>query len=138
MIKPHALKTSEKGSWPTYPLAIILRVHLLQQWYSLSDPAMQEDLIQPPSMRWFAGIELITNRITDETTALTFRHLLEKTSWGRSLRTPNPTLNARYKTMGQGAIVCTTLNSVPISINNKERKGDPEMHQTKNGNQFYF
>ncbi len=56
----------------------MLRIHLLQQWYSLSDPAMEEALIGVPTMRRFAGIDLITDRIPDETTILTFRHLLVK------------------------------------------------------------
>ena len=60
----------------------MLRIHLLQQWYSLSDPAMEEALIEVPTMRRFAGIELISDRIPDETTILTFRHLLEKHELG--------------------------------------------------------
>ena len=59
----------------------MLRVHLLQQWYSLSDPAMEEALIEVPTMRRFAGIELISDRIPDETTILTFRHLQPAWPW---------------------------------------------------------
>jgi transposase, IS5 family len=90
LIEPHYPKTSKKGGRPPYPLATMLRIHLLQQWYSLSDPAMEEALIEVPTMRRFAGIELINDRIPDETTK------------------------------------------------NKEGKRDPEMHQTKKGNQWYF
>ena len=71
-------KANKKGGRPPHPLATKLRIHLLQQWYSLSDPAMEEGLLEVPTMRRFAGIELIRARIPDETTILTFRHLLEK------------------------------------------------------------
>ena len=78
LIEPHYPKGSKKGGRPPYPLGTILRIHLLQRWYLLSDPAMEEALIEVPTMRRFAGIELISDRIPDETTILTFRHLLEK------------------------------------------------------------
>ena len=78
LIEPHYPKTGTKGGRPPYPLAIMLRIHLLQQWYSLSDPAMEEALIEVPTMRRFAGIDLISDRIPDATTILSFRHLLEK------------------------------------------------------------
>ena len=78
LIEPHYPKASKKGGSPPYPLGTMFRIHLLQQWYSLSDPAMEEALIEVPTMRRFAGIELISDRIPDETTILTFRHLLEK------------------------------------------------------------
>ena len=78
LIEPHKQKTSSKGGRPPYPLATMLRIHLLQQWYDLSDPAMEEALIEVPTMRRFAGIDMINDRIPDETTILTLRHLLEK------------------------------------------------------------
>ena len=84
LIEPHYPKASKKGGRPPYPLATMLRIHLLQQWYSLSDPAMEEALIEVPTMRRFAGIELISDRIPDETTILSFRHLLEKHGLGAS------------------------------------------------------
>ena len=76
LIEPHYPKASKKGGRPPYPLAMMLRIHLLLQWYSLNDPAMEEAQIEVPTMRRFAGIELISDRIPDETTILTFRHLL--------------------------------------------------------------
>lgn len=78
LIEPHYPKTSKKGGRPPYPLATMLSIHLLQQWYTLSDPAKEEALIEVPTMRRIAGIDLISDRIPDETTILTFRHLLEK------------------------------------------------------------
>jgi IS5 family transposase len=87
LIEPHYPKTSSKGGCPPYPLETMLRIHLLQQWYDLSDPAMEDALIEVPTMRQFAGIELISDRIPDETAILAFRHLLEKHDLGdRSLR----------------------------------------------------
>ena len=67
----------------------MLRIHLLQQWYSLSDPAMEEALIEVPTMRRFAGIELISDRIPDETTILSFRHLLRSMGWVSRFLTPS-------------------------------------------------
>ena len=139
LIKPHYPKTSKKGGRPPYPLATMLRIHLLQQWYSLSDPAMEEALIEVPSMRRFAGIDLISDRIPDETTILTFRHLLEKNDLGEQIfETVNTHLSARGMTMRQGTIVDATLIAAPSSTKNKDGKRDPEMHQTKKGNQWYF
>ena len=115
----------------------LLRIHLLQQWYSLSDPAMEEALIEVPTMRRFTGIELISDRIPDETTILTFRHLLEKHGLGEQVfETVKAHLSERGMTMRQGTIVDATLIAAPSSTKNKEGKRDPEMHQTKKGNQW--
>jgi IS5 family transposase len=138
LIEPHYPKTSKKGGRPPYPMATMLRIHLLQQWYSLSDPAMEEALIEVPTMRRFAGIDLISDRIPDETTILTFRHLLEKHDLGEQIfETVKAHLSARGMTMRQGTIVDATLIAAPSSTKNKEGKRDPEMHQTKKGNQWY-
>jgi transposase, IS5 family len=81
----------------------LLRIHLLQQWYALSDPAMEEALIEVPTMRRFTGIDLISDRIPDETTILTFRHLLEKHGLGEQIiATVKAHLSARGMTMRQG------------------------------------
>ena len=92
LIEPHYPKTSKKGGQPLYLLATMLRVYPLQQWYSLSDPAMEEALIEVPTTTRSAGIELISDRIPDETTILSFRPLLEKHCWAKgSLRRSKPT-----------------------------------------------
>jgi IS5 family transposase len=138
LIEPHYPKASKKGGRPPYPLATMLRIHLLQQWYSLSDPAMEEALIETPTMRRFAGIELISDRIPDETTILTFRHLLEKHDLGQQIfETVKAHLSARGMTMRQGTIVDATLIAAPSSTKNKEGKRDSEMHQTEVG-AFYW
>jgi transposase, IS5 family len=139
LIDRHYPKTSKKGGRPPYPLATMLRIHLLQQWYSLSDPAMEEALIEVPTMRRFAGIDLISDRIPDETTILAFRHLLEKHELGEQIfETVKAHLSVRGMTMRQGTIVDATLIAAPSSTKNKEGRRDPEMHQTKKGNQWYF
>ncbi|KAF0653686.1 transposase, IS5 family protein [Cyanobium sp. Copco_Reservoir_LC18] len=139
LIEPTYPKTNKKGGRPPYPLATMLRIHLLQQWYSLSDPAMEEALIEVPTMCRFAGIDLISDRISDETTILTFRHLLEKHRLGEQiLETVKAHLSNRGMTMRQGTIVDATLIAAPSSTKNKAGKRDKEMHQTKKGNQWYF
>jgi IS5 family transposase len=85
LIKPHYPKAGSKGGRPANPLETMLRIHLMQQWYDLSDPAMEDALIEVPTMRRFAGIDLISERIPDETTILAFRHLLERHDLGKSM-----------------------------------------------------
>ena len=77
-IRPDYLKTSSKRARPSHPLGTMLRIHLMQQWDSLSDPAMEDALIELPTMRCFAGIELISEKIPYEATNLSIQHLLEK------------------------------------------------------------
>ena len=72
LIEPTYPKTSSKGGCPPYPLETMLRIHLLQPWYDQSDPAMEDALIEVATMRRFAGIALITDRIPDETTILAY------------------------------------------------------------------
>ena len=136
LIEPHYPKASKKGGRPPDLLGTMLRIHLLQQGYSLSDPAMEEALIEVPTIRSFAGIELISDRIPDETTILTFRHLLEKQKLGEHIfESVKAQLSEKGMTMRQGTIVDATLIEVPSSTKSKEGKRDPEMHQTKKGNQ---
>jgi IS5 family transposase len=100
---------------------------------------MEEVLIEVPTIRRFAGIDMITDRIPDETTILTFRHLLEKHRLGEQIfETVKAHLSNRGMTMRQGTIVDATLIATPSSTKNKEGKRDPEMQQTKKGNQWYF
>jgi len=139
LIEPHYPKTSSKGGRPAYPLATMLRIHLMQQWYSLSDPAMEDALIEVPTMRRFAGIDMISDRIPDETTILAFRHLLERHNLGEQIfETVRAHLKANGMAMKQGTIIDATLIAAPSSTKNEMRERDPEMHQTKKGNQWYF
>ena len=92
----------------------MLRIHLLQQWFSLSEPAIEEALIEVPTMRRFAGNELISDRIPDKTTILTFRHLLEKQMLVEQIvDAVKAHLSARGLTMRQGTIVDATLIAAP-------------------------
>ena len=132
LIEPHYPKTSSKGGRPPYPLATRLRIHLMQQWYSLSDPAMEDALIEVATIRRFAGIDLISDRIPDETTILSFRHLLEKHDLGQQIfETVKAHLKQQGMAMKQGTIIDATLISAPSSTKNKTGERDPEMHQTK-------
>jgi len=139
LIEPHYPKTSSKGGRPPYPLATMLRIHLLQQWYDLSDPAMEDALIEVPTMRRFAGIDMISDRTPDETTILTFRHLLEKHDLGQQIfEVVKAHLKANGMAMKQGTIVDATLIAAPSSTKNEKKERDPEMHQTCKGKQWYF
>jgi IS5 family transposase len=116
LIEPHYPKISSKGGRPPYPLTTMLRIHLLQQWYDLSDPAMEDALIEVPTMRRFAGIDMIGDRIPDETTILTFRHLLEKHDLGQQIfAVVKAHLKANGMAMKQGTIIDATLIAAPSS-----------------------
>ena len=139
LIEPIYPKVSSKGGRPSYPLATMLRIHLMQQWYSLSDPAMEDALMEVATMRRFAGIDLISDRIPDEATILAIRHLLEKNNLGKEIFDfVKAHLKQRGMAMKQGTIIDATLISAPSSTKNKSDERDPEMHQTKKGNQWYY
>jgi IS5 family transposase len=139
LIAPHYPKAGPKGGRPPMPLETMLRIHLMQQWYDLSDPAMEDALIEVATMRRFAGIALITDRIPDETTILAFRHLLEKHDLGEQIfEAVKAHLKANGMAMKQGTIIDATLIAAPSSTKNKKKERDPDMHQTKKGNQWYF
>lgn len=116
-----------------YPLSSMLRIYCLQQWYALSDPAMEESLYEIASMRRFAQINIDT--VPDETTLLNFRHLLEKNQLTEALfHTINQYLAAKGLALKQGTIVDATLINAPSSTKNAKGERDPDMHQTKKGN----
>lgn len=121
-----------------YPLSTMLRIHCMQLFYNLSDPAMEDALYEIESMRRFARLS-ITGAMPDETTILNFRHLLEKNSLGKSLfDTVNEYLAQQGLVLKEGSIIDASIISAPKSIKNKERKRDQEMHQTKKGNEWFF
>ncbi|SED40253.1 IS5 family transposase [Pseudomonas anguilliseptica] len=135
LIDPHYPKG--EGGRPAYALMAMLRVHLMQNWFGYSDPAMEETLYETTILRQFAGLSL--ERIPDETTILNFRRLLEKHELAAGiLAVINGYLGDRGLSLRQGTIVDATLINAPSSTKNKDRKRDPEMHQTKKGNQYYF
>jgi IS5 family transposase len=117
----------------------MLRIYFLQQWFSLSDPAVEEALYDSPLMRSFAQIDLGNEPVPDETTVCKFRHLLEEHSLGgEMLETVNLHLQSRGIRISTGTIVDATIIQAPSSTKNREQKRDPEMHQVKKGNQWYF
>jgi len=121
-----------------YPLRVMLRIHCLQLWFNLSDPGMEQELYDSRSMLEFAGLSL-SEPIPDETTILHFRHLLERHRLGTELfETINAHLARQGLQLREGTIVDSTIISAPSSTKNRERKRDPEMHQTRKGRQWYF
>ncbi len=137
LIAPHYTKPG-KGR-PQMPLAVMLRTYFLQQWYTLSDPGVEEALYDMHSMREFVGLDLAFNPIPDETTILNFRHLLEVHNLTEALfEAVSKYLQERSLLMRGGTIMDATLISAPPSTKNKSGKRDPDMSQTKKGNQWYF
>ena len=117
----------------------MLRLHCLQQWFNLSDPAVEESLYDSRAMRQFVGIDLGCEPVPDETTICKFRHLLEAHQLGEQLFARiGEYLAAQGVTVSRGTIVDATIIAAPSSTKNRTKKRDPEMHQTKKGNQWYF
>jgi IS5 family transposase len=121
------------------PLERMLRIYFMQQWYGLSDPAMEDALYDIESMRRFAGVDIAVDVVPDETTILHFRHLLEeheltkkifeKTQWY---------LTEKGLLLREGTIVDATIINAPSSTKNRDNTRDKEMKQTRKGNQWYF
>ena len=127
---------SLRGRKP-YPLSSMLRIHCMQLFYNLSDPAMEDSLYEIESMRRFAGITIDT--VPDETTILNFRHLLEQHNLGAKLfKKINRYLEKQGLAFKEGTIMDATIISAPTSTKNREKARDPEMHQTKKGNEWHF
>jgi transposase, IS5 family len=117
----------------------MLRIYFLQQWFNLSDPAVEEALYDSAVMRSFVGIDLGSEPVPDETTVCKFRHLLEEHRLGgQMLEAVNLHLQSKGVRITTGTIVDATIIHAPTSTKNREQKRDPEMHQTKKGNQWYF
>ena len=136
LIAPHA-PTKATGRRP-FPLAAMLRIHLMQQWFGLSDVAMEEALYDTPLYREFAGLGGMS-RLPDRVSILRFRHLLERHQLAEQfLNTVNEQLNAKGFLLREGTVVDATLIAAPSSTKNKEGERDPEMHQVKKGNQWHF
>ena len=137
LIEPHYPKLGRPGRQP-FPLETMLRVHFLQQWYALSDPGMEEALYDTPVMRRFAGLGGL-DTVPDETTILNFRRLLETHDLARQmLEQVNTFLSRKGLSLRGGTIVDATIIAAPRSTQNGDGRRDPEMHQTRKGNQWYF
>ena len=128
----------ERGR-PPIGLERMLRIYFLQQWYGLADEALEDAIYDSQAMRGFARIDLAAYGVPDATTLLKFRRLLETHDLCKGLFTAiNADLSARGLMMRAGTLVDATLIAAPPSTKNKEKKRDPEMHQTRKGNQWYF
>ena len=137
LIEPHHPVSGRRGRQP-YPLATMLRVHLLQQWYALSDPAMEETLYDPQVMRRFSGLGGL-DTVPDESTILYFRRLLGTHGLAAQVLEPvNAHLARKGQSLRAGTIVDATIINAPSSTKSAGKKRNPEMHQTREGNQWYF
>jgi IS5 family transposase len=124
---------------PPVPLERMLRIYLLQQWFNLSDPGVEEALNDSVTMCRFAGIDLGCEPVPDETTVCKFRHLLETNDLGAKIfEQVAAHLQEQGLVIARGTIVDATIINAPSSTKNAEKARDPEMHQTKKGNQWYF
>ena len=123
---------------PPFSLQTMLRIHFMQHWFTLSDPAMEEAFFDTPLYREFAQLEEFA-RLPDESTILRFRHRLEKHKLAEQiLLTVNELLSQRGLLLKTGTVVDATLIAAPTSTKNKDKARDPEMHSSKKGNQWYF
>ena len=139
LIAPHARAPGVKGGRPPFAVQTMLRIHFLQQWFNLSDPAVEEALYDTPMFREFVGLDAGEDNLPDESTILRFRHLLEAHNLSiQILATVNATLTAKGLLLKSGTVVDATLIVAPSSTKNSSGERDPEMHQTKKGNQWHF
>src|SRR5579863_3855723 len=137
LIEPYYPK--EGNGRPPVGLGIMLRIYFLQHWFNLSDPAAEEALYDSPALRRFAGVDLGRAPAPDETTILNFRHLLERHDLcAAMLDAVNHYLEGCGIRIGTGTIVDATIIHAPSSTKNATGSRDPEMHQTRKGNQWYF
>lgn len=128
----------ERGR-PPVGLERMLRIHFLQQWYWLADGAMEDALYDSQALRGFAGIDLTVAVVPEATTILNFRHWLEQHELSQALFAEvSAMLEERGLLMRRGTIVDATIIAAPSSTKNKSKARDPEMHQTKKGNQWHF
>ena len=138
LIEPHYPKSGKVGR-PPVGLSKMLRMYFLQQWYTLADEALEDALYDSQAMREFAGIDLSQHDVPDATTLLKFRRLLQEHELGAAiLAEVNAHLTERGLLMRQGTVVDATIIAAPSSTKNSKGERDPEMHQTKKGNEWNF
>lgn len=137
VIEPHYYR-GERGRKPR-AVETMLRMYLLQVWFSLSDEGVEEAIYDSHAMRRFMRLDFSVEQAPDATTLLHFRHLLEKHQLGKSLfEAQNRLFEAHGWVMRGGSVIDATLIAAPSSTKNREKARDPEMHQTRKGNQWYF
>ena len=134
LIQPY-YPTGQRGR-PPVGLGRMLRIYFLQQWYGLADEALEDTIYDSQAMRGFTGIDLGAEAVPDATTLLHFRHLLEAHALtARILAEVNALLGERQLLLRAGTLVDATIIAAPSSTKNKAGQRDPDMHQTKKGNQ---
>ncbi len=134
-----ALSARQRRGRPPIGLERMLRVYFLQQWYGLADEALEDALYDSQALRDFARIDLAAEGVPDATTLLHFRHRLETHDLCKGLFAAiNADLAARGLLLREGTLVDATLIAAPSSTKNAQKQRDPEMHQTRKGNQWYF
>jgi transposase, IS5 family len=140
LIQPYSSpEPTSKGGRPAFRVETMLRIHFLQQWFGLSDPAMEEALEDIPMYWQFAQLDPGMMRLPDESTILRFRHLLEANNLSlQIMATINALLTQRGLMLRTGTVVDATLIAAPSSTKNKDHARDPEMHASKKGEQMYF
>lgn len=137
LIEPH-YPSGERGR-PPIGIERMLRIYFLQQWFNMSDPQAEDCLYDSVAIRNFVGIDLGHEAAPDETTICKFRHLIESRALGERLfAVVNKHLCAKGIKVGTGTIMDATIIAAPSSTKNEDGRRDPEMHQTKKGNQWYF
>jgi transposase, IS5 family len=137
VIDPHYPKPG--NGRPPVGLERMLRMYFVQHWFNLADEACEEALLDSSALRRFVGVDLGRERVPDATTLLKFRRLLEKHKLGEALFAKvGEVLQARGLKVGTGTIVDATIIGAPSSTKNADKARDPEMHQTRKGQQWYF
>ncbi len=137
VIEPHYPKAG--NGRPPVGLERMLRMYFVQHWFNLADQACEEALLDSTALRRFVGIDLGRERVPDGTTLLKFRRMLEKHQLGEKLfAAVGQVLQARGLKVGKGTIVDATIIGAPSSTKNADKARDPEMHQTRKGQQWYF
>ena len=137
VIEPHYPKAG--NGRPPIGLERMLRMYFVQHWFNLADEACEEALLDSTALRRFVGIDLGRERVPDGTTLLKFRRLLEQHKLGEALFAKvGEVLQARGLKVGTGTIVDATIIGAPSSTKNADKQRDPEMHQTRKGQQWYF
>jgi IS5 family transposase len=136
LIRPYY--PSGKRGRPTRGIETMLRMYMMQNWFNLSDEALEDAIYDSYAMRTFMHLDFLNEQVPDATTLLKFRHLLEEHKIGEQIFADvNNRLNEAGLIMQGGTIVDATIIASTPSTKNKEKKRDPEMHQTKKGNQWY-
>ena len=138
VIAPHYPKSGKRGR-PPIGLERMLRMYFVQQWYGLADEAVEDAVYDSQALRQFLNIDLSRQSVPDATTLMGFRHLLEAHNLTQAMLVEiNAMLIERGLLMSKGTLVDATLIAAPSSTKNQAHARDPEMHQTKKGNQWHF